>query len=61
MLEAGLEPGAPEGQKVHGGGLNRNGVTATVGPRAADPGYGSVKLYGECRNAGDHARRARST
>src|SRR3954468_4771211 len=54
MLKQGWSAGAPEGQKVHGGGLNRNGVTATVGPRAADPGYGSLKLYGECRNVGEH-------
>ncbi len=54
MVQQGWTSGAPEGQVVHGDALNRDGVTATVGPRAADPGYGALQLYGQCRNTGDH-------
>ncbi len=54
LLAQGWSSGAPQGQVVHGASLNRDGVKATVGPRAADPGYGSLQFYGECRNTGDH-------
>lgn len=54
MIAQGWTSGTPQGQVAHGDSLNRNGVTATVGPRAADPGYGTLQLYGECRNTGDH-------
>ena len=54
MIAQGWTSGTPQGQIVHGDSLNRNGVTAAVGPRAGDPGYGALQLYGECRNAGDH-------
>ena len=54
LVAQGWSSGAPQGQVVHGDSLNRDGVTATVGPRAADPGYGALQLYGECRNMGDH-------
>jgi hypothetical protein len=54
MVRLGWNTGAPAGQKVYGVGLNRDGVMATVGPRAIDPGYGSLQLYGECRNMGEH-------
>ncbi|WP_260761869.1 hypothetical protein [Mycobacterium sp. SMC-4] len=54
LVAQGWSAGAPEGQLVHGTTLNRDGVTATVGPRALDPGYGSLKIYGQCRNTGEH-------
>ncbi|WP_158021308.1 hypothetical protein [Mycolicibacterium chubuense] len=54
LLAQGWTSGAPAGQVVHGDSLHRGGVTATVGPRAADPGYGALQFYGECRNSGDH-------
>lgn len=54
LVAQGWTSGMPDGQVVHGDSLNRDGVTATVGPRAADPGYGTLQLYGECRNTGEH-------
>lgn len=54
LVAQGWTSGSPDGQVVHGDSLNREGVTATVGPRAADPGYGALQFYGECRNTGDH-------
>jgi hypothetical protein len=54
LVAQGWTSGAPEGQVVHGDSLNRDGVTASVGPRVADPGYGALQLYGQCRNMGDH-------
>ena len=54
MIRQGWSSGSPQGQVVHGDSLNRDGVMATVGPRPSDPGYGSLHLYGQCRNAGDH-------
>lgn len=54
LTAQGWASGAPDGQVVHGTSLHRDGVTATVGPRAQDPGYGSLQFYGECGNTGDH-------
>lgn len=54
LVAQGWASGAPAGQMVHGDSLNRDGVTAAVGPRSADPGYGALQIYGECRNMGDH-------
>ena len=54
LVAQGWAAGEPEGQVMHGDSLNRDGVTASVGPRVADPGYGALELYGQCRNMGDH-------
>lgn len=54
LTAQGWADGTPDGQAVHGTSLNRDGVTATVGPRALDPGYGSLQFYGECANTGEH-------
>ena len=54
LTAAGWTTESAEGQAIHGDALHRQGVTATVGPRAADPGYGTLQFYGECRNNGDH-------
>ncbi|BBX18757.1 putative lipoprotein LppJ [Mycolicibacterium duvalii] len=54
LLAQGWTGGAPDGQVVHGASLHRDGVKATVGPRALDPGYGSLQFYGECGNTGEH-------
>lgn len=55
MAGLGWDTGGPPGQKVHGAGLNRNGVLATVGHRPAHPGYGALRIYGECRNMTEHS------
>lgn len=54
LAAQGWTQNAPDDQPVHGGAMQREGVTATVGPRAADPGYGTLQFFGECRNAGEH-------
>ncbi|GAB7145150.1 hypothetical protein LRC484719_37490 [Mycobacterium riyadhense] len=54
MIAHGWNDGALPGQRYHGTTLNKDGVTANMMRNTDYPGYGTIYLYGECRNTTNH-------
>ena len=54
LVAVGWTDGSPPGQHLAGTVVNKDGVSASMGPMPWRPGKGSIDLYGECRNMTDH-------
>lgn len=54
MISHGWSEGASPGQHLHGAGLNKDGVVATISYQPSDHAYGQIILDGQCRNMGNH-------
>lgn len=55
LVANGWTEGLPPNQHALGQTLKKNGVTAIFYQNADQANYGTVQLYGECRNTTDHA------
>lgn len=54
LTARGWTEGLPPNEHVFGSTFTRNGVTMTIYRRDDDPGFGVLRLHGECRNITDH-------
>ncbi|WP_236056442.1 hypothetical protein [Mycobacterium sp. SM1] len=54
MLTHGWREGLPPNQHLHGNTLYKDGVTAIIYRSSDDATLGILRLYGQCRNTGNH-------
>ncbi|KAA1248571.1 hypothetical protein F0Q45_19900 [Mycobacterium simiae] len=54
MVDHGWSDGPPSGIHTFGRGLHKGGVLAIIGVHSGGAQWGSVQLFGECRNMGNH-------
>jgi len=54
MTAHGWAAGSAPGRYLAGITLNKNGVTASIGPNVAHPHIGNIELTGQCRDMTDH-------
>ena len=56
LVADGWTEGLPPNQHPFGHTVLKNGVTAIFYQNPDQPSFGTMQLYGECRNSNDHAR-----